>query len=131
LNVPSTSLSIHFDLQYLSIPWSDVARADRSRPLSFTLPIALPRGGGGLNSWDLSYEAHAARCQATRAAVPGEEMAQSRTRTFHAYTPGVLTLHSGHTLHQIAAVEEAHPDDERITLQGHGLCCDGAWTIYW
>ena len=63
--------------------------------------------------------------------APVEEIAQSRTRTFHPYTPGVLMLHSGHTLHQIAAVDQAYPDDERITLQGHGLYCDGAWTIYW
>jgi hypothetical protein len=35
------------------------------------------------------------------------------------------------TLCQIAAVDRAYPDDERITLQGHGLYCDGAWTIYW
>ncbi len=131
LHVPTSSLSIHFDLQYLSIPWPGVQRADRSRPLSFTLPIALPRQGGGLNSWDLSYEAQAATSHATGRYVPVEELARTRTRTFHRYEQGVLTLHSGHTLHQIAAVDEAYPDDERMTLQGHGLFCDGAWTIYW
>jgi hypothetical protein len=131
LNVPTSSLSIHFDLQYINIPWPDVSRSDRSRPLSFTLPIALPRGGGGLNSWDLSYEEQAAHFQATGKFTAVEEMAKSRTRTLHPYTQGVLTLHSGHTLHQIAAVDQAYPDDERITLQGHGLYCDGAWTIYW
>jgi hypothetical protein len=47
LSVPTSSLSIHFDLQYMSIPWPDVSRSDCSRPLSFTLPIALPQGGGG------------------------------------------------------------------------------------
>ena len=98
LSVPTSSLSIHFDLQYMSIPWPDVARSDHSRPLSFTLPIALPRGGGGLNTWDLSYEEQAAHSQATRKFAPVEEMAKSRTRAFHPYTPGVLTLHSGHTL---------------------------------
>ena len=130
LSVPTSSLSIHFDLQYLSIPWPNVARSDHSRPLSFTLPIALPRGGGGLNTWDLSYEEQAAHLQANKF-TPVEEIARSRTQTFHPYTPGVLMLHSGHTLHQIAAVDKAYPDDERITLQGHGLYCDGAWTIYW
>ena len=131
LSVPTSSLSIHFDLQYMSIPWPHVPRSDRSRPLSFTLPIALPRGGGGLNTWDLSYEEQAAHFEATRTFMPVEETAKSRTRTFHPYTQGVLTLHSGHMLHQIAAVDQAYPDDERITLQGHGLYCDGAWTIYW
>lgn len=126
LNVPTSSLSIHFDLQYLAIPWPGVARADRTRPLSFTLPVALPKAGGGLNSWDLRYEA-----QATGRIATPDEMTRSRTRTFHPYAEGAMTLHSGHTLHQIAAVERAEPDDERITLQGHGLYCDGAWTIYW
>ena len=70
LSVPTSSLSIHFDLQYMSIPWPDVSRSDRSLPLSFTLPIALPRGGGGLNTWDLSYEEQAAHFQATRKFTP-------------------------------------------------------------
>ncbi len=131
LNVPTSSVSIHFDLQYLSIPWPDVSRSDRTRPLSFTLPIALPKAGGGLNSWDVSYEAQAARHRTSGRLVPVDELPRDRTRTFHPYTQGVLTLHSGHTLHQIAAVDQAYPDDERITLQGHGLYCDGAWTIYW
>jgi hypothetical protein len=131
LHVPTSSLSIHFDLQYLSIPWPDVTRSDRTRPLSFTLPIVLPKAGGGLNSWGLSYEAHSAEYKATRRVAPMDEVIRNRTQTFHRYKPGVLTLHSGHTLHQIAAVEQAYPDDERITLQGHGLYCDHAWTIYW
>lgn len=131
LNVPTSSLSIHFDLQYLSIPWPGVQRADRTRPLSFTLPIALPKAGGGLNSWDLSYEAQAMSFQTTKRIATFDEMTRNRPPTFHPYAEGVMTLHSGHTLHQIAAVERAEPDDERITLQGHGLYCDGAWTIYW
>jgi len=128
MNVPTSSLSIHFDLQYMSIPWVDAQRADRSRPLSFTLPIALPKRGGGLNIWDLSYDAHVS---GTDPYVPLEELTRTRTRTFHRYEQGVLALHSGHTLHQIAAVDKVYPDDERITLQGHGLYCDRAWTIYW
>src|SRR5262249_21334787 len=76
-SIPTSSLSIHFDLQYMSIPWPDLARSDHSRPLSFTLPIALPRGGGGLNTWDLSYEEQAAHFQATRTFAPVAEMAKS------------------------------------------------------
>src|SRR5262249_40037744 len=99
--VPTSAVAIPLDLHDLSIPGADLARSDHSRPLSFTLPIALPRGGGGLNTWDLSYEEQAAHFQATRTFAPVAEMAKSRTRTFHPYTPGVLVLHSGHTLHQI------------------------------
>jgi len=134
LAVPTWPVSIHFDLQYQSIPWADAARADRTQPLSFTLPIALPLEGGGLNSWDLSYEGHLAQIAKQNRAhqySPLEELMRTHTRTYHAYECGTLTLHSGHTVHQIAPVEQAFPDDERITLQGHGLYCDGAWTLYW
>jgi hypothetical protein len=42
-----------------------------------------------------------------------------------------MMLHSGHILHQIAPVAETDPEDERITLQGHGLYCAGTWFLYW
>jgi len=106
-------------------------RAFRSQPAAVVHSAdRVAPGRRGLNTWDLSFEEQAAQLQASKFA-PVEEIAQSRTRTFHPYTPGVLMLHSGHTLHQIAAVDQVYPDDERITLQGHGLYCDGAWTIYW
>jgi hypothetical protein len=48
--------SVHFDLQYLQLPWQDDQAADFTQPISFTLPIKLPAMGGGLNVWELSYE---------------------------------------------------------------------------
>jgi hypothetical protein len=129
-NIPrGRDLSIHFDLQYLSIPWADMARSDRTQPISYTLPIRLPREGGGLNSWDLTYEDHMRAVRQRGSTI--DQVVKEKSPTFHAYTPGVLALHSGHMLHQIAAVEEIRQDDERITLQGHGLLCDGVWTLYW
>ena len=39
--------SIHFDLQYQLIDWSDDGPApDFTQPISFTLPARLPAGGG-------------------------------------------------------------------------------------
>ena len=42
-----------------------------------------------------------------------------------------MALHAGHLLHQIAPGTALQPQDERITLQGHGVYVDGAWRLYW
>ncbi|MCP5507982.1 MAG: hypothetical protein H7A37_06755 [Chlamydiales bacterium] len=47
------------------------------------------------------------------------------------YEEGKILIHDGLTLHQIAPAEKMQPDDERITLQGHALFCDGAWRLHW
>ncbi len=116
---------IHFDLQYRFHDWS-ATDADLDHPISFTLPIALPQHGGGLNTWDISL---AERRQ--RASETPQELAQSCPRIFHAYQRGHMALHSGHLLHQIAPGTDLQPQDERITLQGHGLYAQGMWRLYW
>ncbi len=122
----SDEASVHFDLQYQLIDWSDGMPApDFSAPLSFTLPIRLPHGGGGLNGWDNSY------AEALRARIGGAQLATRRPKTFFPYTTGVMEIHSGHALHQIAGVADVLPDDQRITLQGHAVRRGTAWTLYW
>ncbi|AFY31478.1 RimK family alpha-L-glutamate ligase [Calothrix sp. PCC 7507] len=122
--------SIHFDLQYQNHKWQDVNEVDFSRSISFTLPIKLPRCGGGLNVWNLKYEEFV-EAYNQGLVVQVEEMLSSRKQTFHPYKVGNLVIHSGHSLHQIAPVEQVYVDDERITLQGHGIYCDGEWQLYW
>jgi hypothetical protein len=122
----SGEASIHFDLQYQLIDWHDGLPApDLSAPVSFTLPIRLPQGGGGLNGWDISY------AEGLLAGVSGPKLAMRKPKTFFPYEPGVLAIHSGHALHQIAGVAEVLPDDQRISLQGHGVRRGDAWTLYW
>jgi hypothetical protein len=65
---------------------------------------------------------------------PGERRAHSaanRVATYLPYTPGHLVIHSGHQLHQIAAIPDRRPGDERITMQAHVLRVDGEWVMYW
>lgn len=83
--------------------------------------------GGGLNVWDFNYINDYSQ------AIAGdvEILKRFRTKTFHNYKVGEIILHSGYTLHQIAPTTYIYPDDERITLQGHGLFCDGQWLLYW
>ena len=47
------------------------------------------------------------------------------------YTEGVLMLHSGHLLHQIAPATNMQPSDRRITLQGHAVPRDGVYQVHW
>lgn len=126
--IPRTDVaSIHFDLQYQLIDWKNAAaEADFDSPISFTLPISLPRGGGGLNMWDLTWQETARSAYRDVATAVRE-----RHKTFHRYTPGALVVHSGHQLHQIAGVADVRPGEQRITLQGHGIRRGEAWVIYW
>lgn len=114
----------HFDRQYECTTWpaSDI---DFASAISVTLPIRLPRAGGGLRTWPLSL----ADVQAVSAEEAKALARRARSR-LHAYEPGELVCHRGHLLHQVAPwVSE--PGDERMTLQAHGLYFDGAWQLYW
>jgi hypothetical protein len=126
--IPTTDVaSIHFDLQYQLIDWSDGGPVpDFTDPISFTLPTRLPAGGGGINGWDLTYGEMIQGRHFDVSAFLG-----SRRKTFHRYSLGTLAIHSGHRLHQIAGVADVRPGDQRITLQGHGLRRGGGWVLYW
>lgn len=124
------SASVHFDLQYQRLGWPAPAEVDFGRPLSFTLPLRLPAGGGGVNVWDIHYR------ETEEAASRNEHfdvgaLQEVRARAHYAYSNGRLVLHSGHLLHQIAPTPEVRPGDERITMQGHALRCGGRWLVYW
>lgn len=132
LPVPLFQLSvakIHADLQFRLLDWSDHPLPDFSNPMSFTVSVVLPRGGGGLNTWDVPFES-------VRGLAP-EEIARkvsSIPPEFRPYAPGSMVLHSGQTLHQIAPlpdIEPGDPRDARITLQGHAIQSDGTWWLHW
>ncbi len=95
-------------------------------PMALTLAIALPNHGGGLYKWDLGGEEVVGLPK-----LEVNQLIRSRKKSFHAYTVGRLVWHSGHIVHQIAPGKNLQPDDERITLQGHGLFCQGTWQLYW
>ncbi|MEU6878467.1 hypothetical protein [Streptomyces sp. NPDC046712] len=119
---------VHFDMQYRAFSWPP--GTDLTRLLSFTLPIRLPAAGGGLNIWDADYE------DFRQAAAKGwidsaADLKRFHTKQYVPYTPGQMVIHSGHTLHQVAPSSRVEPDDERLTLQGHGVWCAGRWLLYW
>jgi hypothetical protein len=115
---------VHADLQYNQLDWSWARMV--SRPISFTLAIALPRDGGGINLWDVSARQFMSWPEADAPRLLG-----AATTRYFAHTVGYVTLQFGHLMHQIATPTRFVEGDERFTLQGHGLLCDGVWQLYW
>lgn len=117
--------SIHFDKSYM-FHWQPSKEVDFNNPISFTLTINLPKHGGGLYVWDMQYEEAKGLSN-----LELEKLANQRNKSFHLYKVGSLVLHSGHAVHQIAPAINLQPEDERITLQGHGVRYQNCWQIHW
>lgn len=123
--------SVHFDLPQLRAWPRDTPGADFAHPLSFTLAIRLPRAGGGLNVWDVSYERFTRFRERVGARVDPADVASLLPPMRHAYTVGGLSIHSGLLMHQIGEIASVEPGDERIMLQGHALKVGDTWRLYW
>ena len=122
--------SIHFDLQHRYLRWDDRDRADFAKVFSFTLPICLPRAGGGLNTWDISHEESESMFILGKITTV-EDLTFLRPKIVFPYSVGTLAMHWGTKLHQIAPVDRVESSDARITLQGHGVWCNDQWLLYW
>lgn len=115
---------IHVDRQHMALDWGvDPATLET---LTFTLPVALPTHGAGLDAWAVDESEWLPL-------TPKERVALMKTRDYkyHAYTAGTLVLHSGNFVHRIAPGKALGPGDARITYHGHGVWLDGAWRLYW
>jgi hypothetical protein len=117
---------LHCDLQYQTLDWTDYAAPDFSDPLSFTLAVALPNRGGGLQVWNIE---HGEIFNKSLDEIRG--VFKSRESRYEAYRLGEMVVHSGHTVHQIAPMAGMVPGDERVTLQGHGIRSGDMWHLYW
>jgi len=115
--------------------------------ITFTLSIILPKSGAGLYYWPLEninstveeasnyYQDTIDRGEELLKLTEGisrEEYEKEMTPNFLEYKEGYMSLFKGNLLHQIAPWKQPIcPDEERITLQGHGIKCDGKYVIYW
>ena len=59
------------------------------------------------------------------------ELVRSKKSKTCLYQLGGLICHNGNHLHQIMPWQAQSNDDQRITMQGHGLFFDGFWNLYW
>lgn len=76
-------------------------------PISFTVTVRLPKDGGGL------------------------QYKKDDKEKYLPYEVGGMIMHSGCTMHKIAPLKAFHEDDERITMQGHGVDIDGEYLLFW
>lgn len=124
----ASTATVHFDMQYMALRWKQ--KLDSVPPLSFTLPIALPRAGGGLDVWPITSEAYEEAC-ARGIAGELDEFKDRKTHAFYEYRLGQLSVHSGLVLHRVGWVDGITEADERITLQGHAVRIGGVWQLHW
>jgi len=118
---------VHLDLQYENLCWDGLEKPDWDSVFSFTLPLALPAAGSGLRWWpDITAPQWRSLSPAER-----ERLTVPGTGDFLPYQAGRIVMHSGHVVHQIAPARDFHPEDERITLQGHGLRSGNRFLCYW
>ena len=130
------SATIHLDLQHEKHEFlfdNSFEDVDYDNTLSFTLPIQVPTNGGGLNTWedesmkqyeiDNKYTKHMKELDYSQWGDYGEP-------TVVPYEAGKMFWFTGQLVHQIAPAYNADFNDRRISLQGHGVKCDGKWIIY-
>ncbi len=116
---------IHVDMPYSHILWQPWEQVDITRGLSFTLSLALPAGGGGLNLWPQIPPEDAL----AQGADPDLQTKGLEPLLFR-YSVGSMVIHHGHTIHQIAPFRGMQAGDERITLQGHAIHSSQGWLAY-
>lgn len=120
--------SQHFDLQHRALRWP-FAISDEHL-ISFTLTIRLPALGGGLQYWDVT-EADFHRLQRLGRTVSMEQLGKTKPARVHRYEPGKMAVQMAPLMHRIAPIDARWPDDQRITLQGHGVKDGETWVLYW
>ncbi len=118
--------SRHVDLQYRDLEWGDL-QYDPNNSISFTAYLQLPSAGGGIYSWDYTYDD-------LKDLSPEErnDKLAAETPNYHQFQEGDFIVHSGLHYHQIAAMTEVQETDARISLQGHGILdSQGKYHLYW
>lgn len=81
------------------------------KPFSFTLALALPECGAGMDYWE-DYTAADLVESVSRGTLPPHRTVK--------YKQGYLYVHDGLTPHRIASLGDMKAGEHRITLQGHG-----------
>ena len=156
---PLASLHVDIQYKEHMDYWATHKEFDLEDQLSFTLPIELPTHGGGLWLWDwleldteqidnFNFQGDENKDTYIKEVMKDIDPRESKefwengslpfkynpiydTKPMVVpYTVGKLFYHVGHILHQIIPGYNLQPGDRRITLQGHGIKCDGIWKIY-
>ena len=140
--------SIHTDIQYKEHKeyWDRYEKVDLENTLSFTMSIKLPKHGGGLYIWDwaefdqemidtFNFQHNDEKVDVLKNKYLWDngsvgDYNPKEEPLYEEYVEGNMVYFIGHLVHQIAPAKKCEPTDQRITLQGHGVKCDGVWRCY-
>jgi hypothetical protein len=118
--------SVHKDMQWNRLSYSDDEEIDKNNTLSFTLALELPAGGGGLYTFEKTLGGTVGMI------IPHPLLYAASTKKKIEYKVGYMVTHNGQTFHMIAPCK-ASKDKYRITLQGHAIYekTKNTWWMYW
>ena len=109
----------HFDRRFRRLHWP----GRPSKVLSVTLPLRLPEAGAALDTWNVSEEGRLRLARHDRGrSIEAWMRIKPVTRT--EYSIGSAFVHPWMMLHRISAIPYVNPDDQRVTLQAHGVRID-------
>jgi hypothetical protein len=99
----------HYDQLAWQVPYFVEHAREVRGILNFTVPLAVPSGGTGMDLVDehAAAEAHVA------------------------YRPGLLLFSEQEVLHRIGPSNCLRPGEHRLTLQGHGVLFRGRVLLFW
>jgi hypothetical protein len=104
----------HFDQLAQQVPFFVQRAGEIERIVNFTLPLAVPSGGTGM---DITEE--------------GGAEGRSRADVHVPYRPGVVLLNERELRHRIGASTCREEGECRLTLQGHGVLFRGRLLLFW
>jgi len=115
--------SVHKDMQWDRLSYKSHEKIDTKNTLSFTLALELPKGGGGLYTFEDDINT---------LLIPKPLVNSLSKKHYIKYKVGYIVLHNGQTSHMIAPCKQSK-EQFRITLQGHGVYDKKAktWYLYW
>ena len=82
--------------------------------MNFTLPLAVPSGGTGMDVTDT-----------------GPDGSGTDALTHVTYRPGVFLFNDRELRHRIWESTTRRPGEIRLTFQGHGVVLDGCLLLFW
>jgi hypothetical protein len=106
--------SWHYDQLAGQVPYLVEHAAEVRGVVNFTLPLAVPSGGGGMDVIDRGPDGDGT---GTEVHVP--------------YQPGVMLFNEQELQHRIGPSRVLHPGECRLTLQGHGVHFRGRLLLFW
>ena len=119
---------IHYDLQhrFLSEHWRNYKSFDFDKTLSFTIPVMMPAAGTGINLFN-----RGTKDSICLKRLQHLDVLEDWEKICIEYRSGICFYHTGEILHQANITREnMRPGEHRITIQGHGVMCDGFWRLY-